>query len=132
VRPEEEASALDEYLKSLKPTPSPHLVDGKLSESARRGRTVFRKAGCFSCHTGPMLTDLQKYDVGIGEGRDAGRLFDTPSLVELWRTAPYLYDGRAATVKDVVTTHNSQDKHGRTSDLSEDEIEDLVEFVLSQ
>jgi len=132
VRPEEEAAAIDEYLKSLKPVPSPHLVEGKLSKSARRGRRIFRKAGCLSCHTPPLFTNLQKYDVGTGEGMDKGRLFDTPSLVEIWRTAPYLYDGRAATIKDVVTTYNPEDKHGRTSNLSESEIEDLVEFVLSQ
>jgi len=132
VRPEQEAAAIDEYLKSLKPVPSPHLIDGELSERARRGRTVFRKAGCSSCHAGPMLTDRQKYDVGFGEGLDKGQLFDTPGLFEVWRTAPYLYDGRAATVKDVITIHNPHDKHGRTSDLSEGEIEDLVEFVLSQ
>ena len=79
-----------------------------------------------------MLTNLQEYDVGTGDGGDKGRKFDTPSLVEIWRTAPYLYDGRAATIKDVVTTFNPEDKHGRTSDLSEREIKDLVEFVLSQ
>ena len=132
VRPEEEAAAVDEYLKSLKPVPSPHLVDGKLSESARRGRAVFRKAGCASCHTKPLYTDLQKYDVGTGTGRDKDRRFDTPSLIEVWRTAPYLYDGRAATIKDVVTTHNPDDKHGRTSGLSDAETKDLTEFVLSQ
>ncbi|MBI3682582.1 MAG: hypothetical protein HY235_19565, partial [Acidobacteria bacterium] len=31
VRPEEDAVALDEFLKSLQPVPSPHLVSGKLS-----------------------------------------------------------------------------------------------------
>lgn len=132
VRPEQEAADIDEYLKSLKPVPSPHLVAGKLSESARRGRTVFRDADCASCHSGPLFTDLQKYDVGAGVGMDEGRQFDTPSLIEAWRTAPYLYDGRAATVKDIVTTANPDDKHGRTSDLSLGEIQDLVEFVLSQ
>jgi len=132
VRPEQEAAAIDEYLKSLKPVPSPHLVEGKLSESAQRGRKVFRKAGCLSCHTPPLLTNLQKYDVGTGQGMEKDRLFDTPSLVEIWRTAPYLYDGRAATIKDVLTTHNPNDTHGRTSNLSESEIEDLAEFVLSQ
>ncbi len=132
VRPEEESAAIDEYLKSLEPVPSPHLIDGKLSESARRGRAVFRTANCSSCHTRPLFTDLQKYDVGTGIGMDKGRQFDTPSLIETWRTAPYLYDGRAATITDVVTTHNPDDKHGRTSDLSLGDIQDLVEFVLSQ
>jgi YVTN family beta-propeller protein len=132
VRPEGEAAAIDEYLKSLKPVPSPHLEDGQLSESARRGLKVFHEADCSSCHSGPSFTNLREYDVGTGEGREKGRKFDTPTLVEIWRTAPYLYDGRAATVTDVVTTYNPEDKHGRTSDLSEEKIKDLVEFVLSQ
>jgi YVTN family beta-propeller protein len=132
VRPEDEAAAMDEYVKSLKPLPSPYLVDGKLSESAKRGQAVFRKAGCALCHAGPMLTNLQEYDVGTGTGMEEGRSFDTPTLVETWRTAPYLYDGRATTIKDVLTKFNRDDKHGRTSGLSKGEITDLVEFVLSQ
>ncbi|MHC4147036.1 MAG: hypothetical protein ACYSUD_19975 [Planctomycetota bacterium] len=79
-----------------------------------------------------MYTDLQKYDVGTGEGLDKDRQFDTPSLVEAWRTAPYLYDGRAATIEEVLTTYNPDDKHGTTSKLTDSEIKDLVQFVLSQ
>jgi hypothetical protein len=44
--PEEVATAIDEYLKSLKPVPSPHLENGKLSPMAERGRDVFERAGC--------------------------------------------------------------------------------------
>ncbi|MHC4330729.1 MAG: beta-propeller fold lactonase family protein [Planctomycetota bacterium] len=132
VRPEEEAAAIDKYLKSLKPVPSPHLAGGKLSASAKRGQGVFGKAGCSSCHTGLLYTDLQKYDVGTGKGLDENRQFDTPSLVEAWRTAPYLYDGRAATIEEVLTTYNPDDKHGTTSKLTDSEIKDLVQFVLSQ
>ena len=132
VRPEEDALAIDEYLKSLKPVPSPYLVKGRLSKSAKRGRRVFEKAGCARCHKGPLYTDLQKYDVGIGNGMDKDREFDTPSLVEIWRTASYLYDGRAATIEEVLTKYNAGDKHGVTSNLSKNEISDLAEFVLSQ
>jgi YVTN family beta-propeller protein len=132
VRPEEEAAAIDEYLKSLKPVPSPHLVDGKLSESAERGQKIFDKAGCASCHTGPLQTDLKSHEVGTGKDLDKDRLFDTPTLVEVWRTAPYLYDGRAATIEEVLTKYNPDDKHGVTSNLTEAETKDLVEFVLSQ
>jgi YVTN family beta-propeller protein len=130
--PEEDAIAIDEYLKSLKPVASPYLVRGKLSRSAQRGRKVFGKASCASCHKGPLYTDLQKYDVGTGRGLDKDVEFDTPTLVEVWRTAPYLYDGRAATMKEVLTTHNPGDKHGRTSNLTDNEIRDLARFVLSQ
>jgi len=132
VRPEEEAAAIDEYLKSLKPVPSPHLVDGKLSKSVERGQKIFDKAGCASCHTGPLYTDLKTHDVGTGKDLDKDRLFDTPTLVEVWRTSPYLYDGRATTIEEVLTTYNPGDKHGVTSDLTEAEIKDLAEFILSQ
>jgi YVTN family beta-propeller protein len=132
VRPEEDAVAIDEYLKSLKPVPSPYLVKGRLSKSAKRGRKLFEKAGCARCHKGPLYTDLQKYNVGIGEGRDEDREFDTPTLVEIWRTAPYLYDGRTMTIEEVLTKYNPGDKHGTTSNLTKGEIDDLAEFVLSQ
>ena len=39
--------------------------------------------------------------------------------MELWRTAPYLHDGSAGTVKDVVTVKNKADKHGRTTSYME-------------
>ena len=68
VQPPEVADAMDEYLKSLKPMPSPHLVKGKLSPPPKRGRKLFfdEKVGCADCHAGPLLTDLKSYDVGHG------------------------------------------------------------------
>ncbi len=132
VRPEEEVNSIDEYLKSLKPVPGPYLVKGKLSASAKRGRKIFNKAGCISCHKGTLHTDLKQYNVGTGDGLDKDRKFDTPGLVEVWRTAPYLYDGRAVTIEEVLTKYNPDDKHGITSNLSDKEIRDLANFVLSQ
>ena len=131
VRPEEDAVAIDEYLKSLKPGPSPRLVKGKLSRSAKRGQKVFESAGCTSCHSGEFYTDLDKHNLGIGKWLDEGRSFDTPTLIETWRTAPYLYDGRAATVEDMLKKHNVDDQHGKTSNLTDRQIKDLAEFVLS-
>lgn len=130
--PEEDAVAIDKYIKSLRPLPSPYLTNGKLSASAKRGRKIFDKARCDSCHKGRLHTDLQKYNVGIGKGLDKDREFDTPTLVEVWRTAPYLYDGRAVTIEEVLTKYNPDDKHGLTSNLSDKEITDLANFVLSQ
>ncbi len=132
VRPEEEVVAIDEYLKSLEPIASPYLVDDKLSASAKRGQKIYNKAHCDSCHTGALHTDLQQHNVGTGDGLDKDRKFDTPSLVEAWRTAPYLYDGRAATIEEVLAIYNSDDKHGATSNLSLKELSDLANFVLSQ
>lgn len=131
VRPEEDAKAIDEYLKSLKPAPSPHLVNGRLSDSARRGEKVFKKAGCADCHPAPLFSSLKPYDVGTGADLDKDKAYDTPTLVECWRTAPYLVDGRAATIKDVLTTFNKGDRHGTTSGLNEQELADLEAYVLS-
>ncbi len=126
------ADAVDTYLRSLEPLPSPHLVDGQLSASARRGKAIFEQAHCSGCHSGALLTDMEKYNVGTAGGLDKGKDFDTPSLIEAWRTAPYLNDGRAATIYEVITRYNPDDDHGATSDLSAQEIDDLVEYVLSQ
>jgi hypothetical protein len=128
---EENANALDTYMKAMKPIPSPHLVNGQLSKSARQGQRVFALAGCAGCHNGPYLTDREMYNVGTGIGHDTDRPWDTPTLVNVWRTAPYLYDGRAVTMREVLTTYNSRDRHGTTSNLTPQEIDDLAEYVLS-
>ena len=131
VRPEEDAVAIDEYLKSLEPVESPYLVEGKLSKSAQQGRKVFKEAGCASCHTPGLYTDLKKYNIGTGKGLDENHSFDTPTLVEAWRTGPYLYDGRAKTIKEVLTKYNPDNKHGKTSALTDEQINSLAVFILS-
>lgn len=123
--------AIDEYLKSLEPLPSPYLVDGQLSPEALRGQALFTSSSCIHCHSGSNFTDLRLHDVGTGTGNETGTRFDTPSLRESWRTAPYLYDGRAATIRDVLTTFNTGDQHGFTSGLTEQQLHDLEAYVNS-
>ena len=139
TRPEEDVHCFDAYCTAMKPVPSPYLVNGRLSARAERGKAVFKKAKCDTCHTpdvkGPggelLWTDLAKYDVGLGTATEVGKMFDTPTLAECWRTAPYLYDGRAPTMRDVLTVCNPDDAHGETKNLSDEEIDDLAEYVLS-
>jgi YVTN family beta-propeller protein len=131
VQPEETAQAIDTYLKSLTPVPSPHLVDGKLSRSAERGKVIFEQSGCIKCHPAPLFTDLKMYDVGTTKGQDTGKPVDTPTLIEAWRTAPYLHDGRAVTMREVITTFNHANTRGKTSSLTEEQINDLTEYLLS-
>jgi cytochrome c peroxidase len=132
VQPDEVANSIDEYLKSLKPVPSPRLVNGKLSKAAERGRKVFEQAGCAACHPAPLFTTMEHYDVGTTGRFDRGeKEFDTPTLIEIWRTAPYMHDGSAATVREVLTTHNKNDQHGKTSKLTKEQIDDLAEYLLS-
>ena len=131
IRPESDAEAIDAYLRTLEPVTSPHRDDGKLSVAAERGEKIFAQTGCVTCHPAPLYTDLKMHDVGTGLGRDAERHFDTPTLVEMWRTSPYLYDGRSAIMREVLTTHNPDDRHGRCKGLGEDDLADLIEFILS-
>ncbi len=134
VQPEETAAAMDAYLKSLKPIPSPELVDGKLSAAARRGKKLFfaENIGCAECHRPPLYTDLKTHDIGTVSTYDQPTdRFDTPSLIEAWRTAPYLHDGSAATVRDVMTTRNQRHEHGSTSNLTKEQLDDLAAYVLS-
>jgi YVTN family beta-propeller protein len=131
-QPDEVSAAIDEYLKSLKPLPSPYLVDGKLSKAAKHGEKVFQRAGCAQCHVPGLFTDLRPHNVGTNRTFDKPTdKFYTPTLIEIWRTAPYLHDGSAATMRDVLTTRNPHDYHGLTSNLSNQEIDDLCQYVLS-
>ena len=129
---ERKAQYIDEYLKSLKPVASPYLVGGELSKAAKNGEKLFKKAGCTLCHSGPLYTNMGKYDVGTSTDEEDFKEFDTPTLLEVWRTAPYLHDGRAATIKEVLTKFNKDYRHGETSNLSEKEIAELAEYILTR
>jgi len=132
---EADADAVVAYLKSLQPVVSPYRKeDGALTDSALRGEKLFKdpQVGCAKCHPDPLLTDLHTYNVGSGRPFDRGaNAFDTPALVELWRTPPYLHDGSANTVREVLVEQNSGDKHGVTSKLAPAQIDDLVAYLLS-
>ena len=75
LRPETEAVAIDEYLKALRPVPSPYRVGGEFSEAARRGQRIFEdaKVGCTQCHPAPLFTDQKSYAVGTANGQDRPR-----------------------------------------------------------
>jgi DNA-binding beta-propeller fold protein YncE/mono/diheme cytochrome c family protein len=144
-----EADALAMYANSHKFDLSPYArmtnPDGTrqagLTDAARRGREVFFRdsVGCANCHNGPYFCDsragsLTRHDVGTGNDDKSelmGPKYDTPTLIGLYRSAPYLHHGKAATLEDVLTTCNTSDRHGKTSQLSKAEIGDLVEFLKS-
>lgn len=122
----EDAACVDAYLKSLQPVSSPYLVNGELSPKARAGKAVFERLKCDVCHSGVYFTDGKMHRIGEDIEFDAG--WDTPTLREVWRTAPYLFDGRARTMKDVFLIH----RHGLPEKkVSEKDIEALTEYVNS-
>jgi cytochrome c peroxidase len=146
-----QAEAIEAYLHSLRPVPSPALDAsqakplvtndascaqchvpgepvGALTASARRGQALFRgKAGCAECHPAPLYTNLKTVDPGLG----SGVAYDVPSLIEVWRTAPYLHSGDALTLRETITDFNRLQKRGRTAELTPAELDELLEFLRS-
>ncbi len=145
----DDLDALAAYVTSLSNYPkSPHRQDdGTLTDAATRGQAIFEstETGCTDCHSGADLTDSgwsedgrpNLHDVGTLSGGSGSRLggeltgIDTPTLHGLWNSAPYLHDGSATTLEEVLTTRNPDDAHGVTSHLDAAQIADLVAYLLS-
>ena len=126
--------ALAVYTNSFPVRLSPH----KLTPEAARGKVLFfGKTQCATCHSGPYYTDstltkpFRRHDVGTGGGADEkiGPLYDTPTLLGVYRQPTLLHDGRAKSLREVLTVHNTGDKHGLTSGLSPAEVDELVAFL---
>lgn len=136
----EELDALAAYVRSLHEVPRSPFPEG-----SAEGEALFVAAGCPECHPAPLYEDSAfvapgeplLHDVGtIGPGSGSRRGepltgLDTPTLRGLATTAPYLHDGSAATVREVLVERNPTDLHGVTSELSEAEIGELEAFLLS-
>jgi cytochrome c peroxidase len=130
ITPTTVSYALASYLRTVRvgDTPVDRYVSGDttaLSQSARRGRTLFLgKGGCADCHSGPTFTDERFHNTGVAVGRrDTGRYtvtrdvadlgrFKTPTLRRIASTAPYMHDGSIPTLDQVVEFY---DGGGRTS-----------------
>ena len=135
-----ELDALAAYVTSLDHVnPSPYRQpDGSLTEAGVAGKLLFGKLGCDFCHAGPDFTDSARgrlHDVGTllpSSGARSGaplRGIDTPTLLGIWETAPYLHDGSAATLRDVLVTKNANDQHGFVSSLQPAQIDQLVAYL---
>ena len=130
----ERYAAVQAYLRHMQPDPSPYLEDGALSASALQGKALFEsdRAGCYRCHNGPYLTDQQMHDIGTRGQYDRRDAFDTPTLIEAWRTAPYLHDGSIARLEDLFSGQaGTEHWHGKTRGLSETELGHLLAYVRS-
>jgi YVTN family beta-propeller protein len=129
-----DAGALVAYMKSLALPPNLNrMPDGGLTPAARRGKVVFEseKAACARCHPAPLFTDGGIHDVGLGEPGDVYQGYNPPSLRGVYGRAPYLHDGRAATLRDALTGDHRPEKVTGRGSLSEAELSDLIEYVRS-
>ncbi|MBK8242490.1 MAG: c-type cytochrome [Saprospiraceae bacterium] len=126
-------STESKYDKSLRGTDS-------LSASEERGRKLFftefdptnkfRGAECFHCHASANFTNDDYMNNGLdndSQFKDLGRYkvtnldkekarFKVPSLRNIEHTAPYMHDGRFATLEEVIDHYNSGVKNSKTVD----------------
>jgi YVTN family beta-propeller protein len=130
------------YVRSLPPRPNRWKLPGReLTQAQERGRVLFTrnmdKFGnaipevnrCSYCHSGSKGTNQKSFNVGTKKTTDNTGVLDTPQLTNIAITGPYLHDGSAATLEQIWTVFNPEDKHGRTNDLTKDELNDLIEYL---
>jgi len=120
-----------------------HNPSGKLSESQLRGKEIFDRSTdnfgnvipennrCITCHPPPFYTNLKLADVSTLAETDDPILFDTPHLNDVYASAPYLHDGRAATLEEIWTIYGQDDKHGYVNDMTKMQLNDLVDYLKS-
>ena len=110
------------FTDSRLPLPGESLPPGPL--------TVFPGAASFRTSQGFLL-----HDVGTKGPFSGFRMsdtlpgLDTPTLKGLWMGGPYLHDGSAANLQQVLAVANARDKHGKTSQLTPGEMEDLLAYL---
>ena len=114
-----------------------------ITAPAKRGMRLFysARAGCSSCHSGFNFDGNWRdasgesgkpsfADNGLGEGR-----FRVPTLRNIALTAPYMHDGRYATLAAVIEHYSrvarqpDVDRRLRKFDLSSAERQDLIAFL---
>ena len=130
------------YIRNMPTRPNRWKLPGhEMTPAQERGRALFTrdtdKFGkpiieynrCSYCHSGPKGTNQKLFDVGTRKPTDNPGLLKAPPLTEIALTAPYLHDGSAHTLEEIWTVYNPEDKHGRTNDLTKDELNDLIEYL---
>jgi YVTN family beta-propeller protein len=130
------------YIRGLEPRSNRWRLAGReLTPAQERGLAIFERATdkfgkaipeynrCSYCHSGPKGTNQKTSDVGTRRANDNASLLKSVPLTNIALTAPYLHDGSAATLEEIWTVYNPDDKHGRTNDLTKDELNDLVEYL---
>jgi cytochrome c peroxidase len=112
-----------------------------MTPAQERGKAIFERAvdkfkkpipegnRCVYCHSGPKGTNQKIEDVGTGKSNDNTGMLKSAALTNVALTAPYLHDGSARSLEEIWTVYNPNDKHGRTNDLTKDELNDLIEYL---
>jgi len=120
---DQQVADLAAYLRALAPPPSP---EKHTAEQIGRGRIVYEKQRCATCHAPPTYTSEGTYDVDLKD-ETGNRHFNPPSLRGLAHGGPFFHDGRAATLEEVFTKYGHQLK----GELPAEQLRDLLAFLRS-
>ena len=127
--------ALVAYMFEFDWLPSPYLNrDGSLNEQASpaalRGEEIFTRdlpglgnRSCSTCHIGSAnFADRLRHDIGYGGSSPTARdsFFETPTLINVAHTAPYMHDGGLETLRDVVDWFDAEFALGLSGDAQHD------------
>jgi cytochrome c peroxidase len=138
--PNQQLHDLTSFIKSL-PPPRATRGEVKLTAAAQRGRAIFFATRtpdgkeipvsnrCVTCHPPPLYSVRLPFKVGTKGEFDTTEAFDTPHLLGVADTAPYLHDGRAQTLEEIWTLYSTNDSHGVTTYMNKIQLNDLVEFL---
>ncbi|MCG3172549.1 MAG: Virginiamycin B lyase [Myxococcota bacterium] len=125
-------NAFAAYMDELKPPPGRPVADEE-GPLLNRGRELFysKETGCAGCHQGEWFTDKSPHAVSAASSDGDARMEKviTPPLRGVRARAPYLHDGRAASLKDLFAIHNPGDSHGVTSRLKPEDLDALIFFL---
>jgi YVTN family beta-propeller protein len=130
------------YIRNIPTRPNRWKLAGReMTPAQERGKALFTREmdkfgkpideynRCSYCHSGPKGTNQKLFDVGTRKATDNSGMLKSAPLTEIALTAPYLHDGSARTLEEIWTVYNPEDKHGRTNDLTKDELNDLIEYL---
>ena len=121
---ESETEAVVAYLKSLDWKKSPFPANPA-------GEKVFVAKGCASCHGGANFTGPEITKTGLEDPDDVYSGYNPPSLRNVYSRAPYLHDGRARTLEDLLTKHHRPSQLTGQPDCNPQERRDLIAFLRS-
>ena len=122
----DETAAVLAFLDTLVPPPNPRREQkGAIGAAIRRGEMLFRgKAHCSSCHREPYYTTPGTYDVKLEAEGSPFKFWNPPSLLGIHDRGPFLHDGRAKTLDEVLQVHHTPTMVGG-QELTDEERSDL-------
>ena len=100
-------------------------------EAYDRGYNIFssNRTSCTKCHKPPHYMDNDDHITNLVVGSDILSSINTPSLLGLRDSSPYLHDGSALDLRQVLQRTKETSGHGDIHHLSNSEIDDLLVFL---